>query len=168
MIIKHLLGKILIAAIVLFLGWFAFVYFTSAKKGEQAPEIETVLNDGTPFKLSELQGNYVLLDFWGSWCGPCRQENRELVEFYQRNKDRILIVSVALERNDANWRGAKEADGLVWKHHIVEVSAVVLGSKIARDYGVTSIPMKFLIDPKGVIVDADSFEEMQAVLDAAN
>lgn len=164
MIIKSLFGKVLLGAAVVFLIWFAYMRFNTppVAKGK-APEIITTMYNGEAFKLSELQGNYVLLDFWGSWCGPCRRENPELVKFYERNKDKVIIVSVALESNPDNWAPARQADGLVWKHHIVQRNGIS-GSSIASAYGVTSIPSKFLIDPDGNIVSSGSLSEMESII----
>ena len=68
---------------------------TAAATGDQAPNFKATLVDGTKFQLSDLGGHYVLLGFWGSWCGPCRRENPNLVQFYKEHKGEITIVSIA-------------------------------------------------------------------------
>lgn len=164
MIFKSVFGKTLFGLVIFFFLWRGYIWLTAAEKGDPAPDFNAVLYDGTPFKLSELKGQYVLLDFWASWCGPCRRENQNLVRFYQNNKDKVVIVSVALERDKRNWKRARESDGLVWKHHIVEEETIMMGSSIARAYGVNSIPSKFLIDPNGVIVSEGTLNEMEEII----
>ncbi len=139
--------------------------FFAASVGKQAPDFETTLVDGSSFKLSELRGGYVLLDFWGSWCPPCRRENPKLAALHHRYKEQLTIVTVALEKTKNSWKRAAEKDGFVWKHQIVSQNSFVMLSEIARSYGVTAIPTKFLIDPQGNIVGKLSFEEIATLLD---
>ena len=138
----------------------------SGRQSESAPEIEAELIDGTPFKLSTLRGNYVLLDFWGSWCGPCMAEFPELLALYDKYGEQVIFVSVALEKNDKRWRSVSEKAGFRWKHQIVEEAKVVLGSPIARDYGVIDIPSKFIITPEGKLISGMNFVQMDAYLAA--
>ncbi|NNC85111.1 MAG: TlpA family protein disulfide reductase [Bacteroidia bacterium] len=129
------------------------------KKGDMAPDFETILIDGSDFKLSDLQGNYVILDFWGSWCGPCRTETPKLVSLYSKYKgkkfsdaDDIYVVSVALEKNDKSWKLVADKLGIDWKHQVVEKAKFVRFSNLAQKYNVTDIPSKFLISPKGELL----------------
>ncbi len=161
---KKLFNIIFYGVLALVMGYFLYVKYFAFDIGKKAPDFETTLVDGTPFKLSELQGNYVLLDFWGSWCGPCRKQNPKLVQFYNKNASKITLVTVALERDDTSWKKVVEKDGFNWKYQIVEQSPVVLMSEIARKYGVTAIPTKILISPKGKIIGKLSFEEIEKVL----
>lgn len=131
-----------------------------------APEIETHLIDGTPFKLSDLRGNYVVLDFWGSWCGPCLAEAPKLVQLHEKFGDRVVFVSIAFEKNDKRWQQTAERFGFNWKHQIVEVSTVLLGSEIARAYGVSDIPAKFIITPEGKVIKDMDFNQIEAFFDA--
>ena len=157
---KYILPVIIVA----YVGFYLYNQFTSATRGELAPEIETELIDGTPFKLSELQGKFVLLDFWASWCGPCRIANPQLVELHKKYPDKLVVVTVALEKGGEQWKIAAQQDGFAWKHQIVEYSKFVQLSSIARDYGVSSIPTKFLISPEGVLLPKMSFEEIDELL----
>jgi thiol-disulfide isomerase/thioredoxin len=138
--------------------------------GEKAIEITGQLPNGTPFSLSALQGKYVLLDFWGSWCGPCRQSHPQLVSLYADYKNQEFkdasgfeIVSIALERGAANWQKAIQADQLIWPYHLL--AAESFDSPIAKSYGVKQIPTKFLINPDGIMMAVDpSFEQIAKLL----
>jgi thiol-disulfide isomerase/thioredoxin len=108
-------------------------------------------------KLSELQGKYVLIDFWASWCGPCRRENPNVVSAYEKYTKAQFkegkgfdIYSVSLDKNRTAWKQAIVNDKLSWKYHVSDLKA--WGSEGARLYGVNSIPASFLIDPNGIIV----------------
>ncbi len=162
--IKKILTYIVIAALASFIGFFAYIKLTAPGEGDKAPNFKAKLVDGTSFQLSDLKGEYVLLDFWGSWCGPCRKQNRDLVRFYNKNKDKITIVSIALEKNDDNWKVASEMDGIVWKHQIVQIKSMVFMSDIAKKYGVSSIPTKLLISPEGILLGDKSFDEIEDII----
>ncbi len=118
--------------------------------GAPAPEI--ALNDttGTPVPLSSLRGKYVLIDFWASWCGPCRAENPNVVRMYNKYKDKgFAIYSVSLDQAKANWTKAIRNDNLTWTH----VSDLKFWqSAAAQQYGVQAIPATFLLDKEGKII----------------
>lgn len=144
--------------------------FTSCNSGGSknlAPEIEAELIDGTPFKLSELRGEYVVLDFWGSWCGPCLRDIPRLMELYAKYGDRVVFVSVAFEKNDKRWKSVADKAGFSWKHQIVEEAKILLASPISRAYGVTDIPAKFIVTPEGELISGMNFEQMDAYLQAS-
>ena len=137
------------------------------KQGKSAPEIEATLLNESLFKLSDLQGKYVLLDFWGSWCPPCRKDNPNLVALYDKyNSSGLEIVSVALEKNEKSLKKAILNDGLRWPYHIMRTSRLVATDALALKYGVTDLPTKFLIDPKGNIIGVNlSKDEISQILD---
>ncbi len=118
--------------------------------GQDAPEIALNSPDGKPIKLSSLRGKYVLIDFWASWCGPCRMENPNVVRTYQKYKDKNFeIYGVSLDRSKDDWLKAIEKDQLTWTH----VSDLKFwSSEGAKAYGVRSIPATYLVDPKGKII----------------
>lgn len=125
-----------------------------------APEIELELPDGTPFKLSELRGNYVVLDFWASWCGPCLADAPKLVDLHKKFGDQVIFVSIAFEKNDKRWIQTAERLGFTWKYQLIEETPALLASKVARDYGVTDIPAKFIVTPEGKLISEMDFDQM--------
>jgi thiol-disulfide isomerase/thioredoxin len=126
--------------------------FTATEIGEKAPEFEALTPEGKPLKLSETLGKVTLIDFWASWCGPCRQENPNVVAAYQKYHDKgFNIISVSMDRPgaDAAWKAAIEKDKMTWFH----VSRLQYwDDPIAKMYNVTGIPATFLLDKDGVII----------------
>jgi len=125
--------------------------------GNKAPDIiETGIN-GETIKLSSLQGKLVLIDFWASWCGPCRKENPMVVAAYQKFKDvefkngkGFTIYSVSLDQNKDGWIAAISKDMLAWPYHVSDLKGWY--AKYAGIYKVNSIPANFLIDANGIII----------------
>ncbi len=148
------------------LALFALLIFASCSPSnhDEAPEIETTLIDGAAFKLSELRGQYVVLDFWGSWCGPCLAEAPQLVALHQKFGDEVVFVSIAFEKNDKRWKQTSERFGFDWKYQAVEMTPILLGSPIARAYGVSDIPAKFIVTPDGKLLRGMDFNQMDAFL----
>lgn len=118
--------------------------------GSVAPDIMLNTPDGQPLSLSSLKGKYVLIDFWASWCKPCRAENPNVVRMYNQYKDKgFEILGVSLDNNPEAWKKAIMADGLTWKH-ISDLGG--WQSSAAQLYSISSIPQTILVDKEGKII----------------
>ena len=119
-----------------------------------APEISLPSPKGKTLKLSALRGKMVLVDFWASWCGPCRKESPNVVEAYQKyhskefkNGKGFEVFSVSLDRDQEAWKQAITADHLSWKYHVLDAQGIA-----AANYQVATIPNAFLLDGNGVVI----------------
>ena len=133
------------------------------KVGATIPDFSQADKDGTPISINDLRGQYVLVDFWASWCGPCRGENPNVVKEYQKYKDRgFTVLGVSLDDNKENWLKAIEDDNLDW-YHVSDLQG--WKNAVAKQFGVQSIPFSILIDKEGVILGKNlRGEELQNTL----
>jgi thiol-disulfide isomerase/thioredoxin len=144
------------------------LFSQNLKVGDKAPEIIQDLVTGEEFHLSELKGKMVLIDFWASWCKPCRKENPHIVAVYNEYKDLdfkngkgFTVLSVSLDFKQDAWENAIKADALEWPYHVGDLKG--WRNAAAQLYKVKSIPTSYLIDGDGIIVGinlrGDSLED---------
>lgn len=151
--------KSTILSILLVLGIFGvyklgryFYFKTTAIPGIEAPDLNIRLLEGASFKLSDAKGKYVLLHFWGSWCGPCRRESPQIRELYDQFHTKTFkdaagfeIVSIAIESDMERWQQAVQNDGLVWPLQFSDFK--MFDSNAAKMFGIRQIPTLILIGP---------------------
>ncbi len=121
--------------------------------GTVLPEFKQNDVNGKSVSLASFRGKYVLVDFWASWCGPCRAENPNVVKTYNAYKNKnFTVLGVSLDQDKARWLEAIKKDGLTWTH----VSDLKYwNNAVAVQFGIQSIPANFLLDPNGVVIGRD-------------
>lgn len=175
---KITFDRIITLILIALIGMYLFRAYRarpSLINGEMAPAFKAQLVDGEAFDLAALQGKYVLLDFWGSWCAPCRRQNPDLVKLYDNFNQKSFkgatgfeIVSIGVEQSERNWLTAIEKDDLKWPFHILDPSgggSETFNGPVSSLYTINSIPTSFLIDPKGIIIAVNpSYNQMKKTL----
>lgn len=128
--------------------------------GNKAPEIAFKNPNDSLITLSSLKGKLVLIDFWASWCGPCRRENPTVVEAYKKFKNKkfkggngFTVYSVSLDMDKNAWQKAIEKDNLTWPYHVSDLKR--WDSEVVNKYAIQGIPTNFLINQNGIIIDKD-------------
>jgi len=142
------------------------------KAGQEAPDLAFPTPKGDTIKLSDIYKNrYVLIDFWASWCGPCRRANPRLVKMYREYKDLkyedakkgFTVLSVSLDQNKEKWEQAIAKDSLEWEYHMSDLGG--WNAEPAQIYGVSFVPQAVLVGPDGKVIATYNFaEEAEAEL----
>ena len=165
--ILNLILGISLLVLLLALGRQHFYTKSALINGEKAVDFHALLMNGEEMKSADLRSHYVLLDFWGSWCTPCRKSNPKIVELYDtfheakfKDAKGFEIISIGLEKSEKSWKTAIKTDKLKWKYHLLELGegSNLLSGKIAQLYGVQQVPTTFLIDPEGIIIGVNLSE----------
>lgn len=130
----------------------AYNDYQANNSGERtAPDIALNSPEGKEIRLSSLQGKYVLIDFWASWCAPCRQENPNVIRLYKKYKNKgFTVYSVSLDSDANAWKSAIAADGLIWPNHVSDL--LQWKSPMPQLYGFDGIPHTVLVNPEGKII----------------
>ncbi|MEM7161789.1 MAG: TlpA disulfide reductase family protein [Bacteroidota bacterium] len=155
---------------ILFLGTALSFSPVSLEHGEPSPEITLPTANGEMLSLSSLQGDVVLIDFWASWCAPCRKKHPEMVNVYKdfkestfKNGEGFQIYSISLDKSKERWLRAIQEDQLTWPHHVSDLKG--WDSEAAKTFEIRSIPQNILLDRNGTIIGRNySAEALKEVL----
>jgi thiol-disulfide isomerase/thioredoxin len=130
----------------------AYSQYASTTNGTiTAPEIAMKNPEGKDLKLSDLRGKVVLIDFWASWCGPCRQENPNVVRLYKKYQSKgFTVFSVSLDEDMNAWKSAIQKDGLIWPNHVSDLKG--WQTPLIKTYGFEAIPFTVLVNKEGKVI----------------
>ncbi len=142
--------------------FFSFFFITTVngqifEVGDKLPDIVASGINGNEIRLSSLNGEMVLVDFWAGWCAPCRRENPIIAKVYKEYKDEsfengegFTVFSISLDTDKKMWESIVKKDSLIWPYHVSDLQG--FKGSIAKEYGIKSIPLSYLIDGNGVVV----------------
>ncbi len=168
--VSNILTGLIVIGAVYFLYDYTFNRVPKFIVGEVAPDFEAQKPDGTTLKLSDYRGKIVLLDFWGTWCGPCMGEVSGLVQIYNKYNttkfgaaNGFEIVAVAMDKDKERWTTVIEQKGMNWEGHVSDLKR--MRGKVGALYRVREIPTKYLLNEKGVIISVNpTIEELDKIL----
>jgi thiol-disulfide isomerase/thioredoxin len=154
----------------LFYSLFSYSQIKGIYVGQISPDVKMLNPEGKELSLSSFKGKYVILDFWASWCGPCRRANPKLVQIYTTYKDKkfangkgLTVFSVSLDKNKADWLNAITNDKLIWVNHVCDFR--IWNSKPVLDFRIDGVPTTLLLDGDGVILARSYYiEDIERVL----
>ncbi len=162
--------SLIILLIIGFFGWNILKSYNQLEfaNGDVITDIRLPNQTNNIISLYSLRGNIVLVQFWASWCGPCRMENRELVNLYSKFNEvemkdggTFKIFSISVDENIDAWKVAIVKDNMIWKNHVFDIEG-----QVAKNFNVHSIPTTFLLDQTGMIIGVNiSPMQLESVLE---